>query len=137
MTLPTQNAGGMASTWRRPRVLLVEDEDAFRDVIEMTLQSAGYDVVAAPDGQVAHQLLGTNRYAAIVTDVCMPGMDGLELLTALRGASHPPIIAMSGGVDGETGYVLRMARLLGARCILRKPFPLGELLSALEELCPR
>lgn len=112
-------------------ILLVEDEAAFRELLESVLSAAGHAVHAAADGQAALQLLAQHRIDIIVTDLCMPGKDGMEFLMALRSKRSPvPVIAMSGGVGSNMAGLLRTAELLGASCTLAKPFALPSLLAA-------
>ncbi len=112
-------------------VLLVEDEAAFRELLESVLSAAGHTVHAAADGRAALRLLEQHRVDVIVTDLCMPGTDGMEFLMALRATrSRVPVIAMSGGVGSNMAGMLRTAELLGARRTLAKPFALPSLLEA-------
>lgn len=121
------------------RLLLVEDERPFRELLESFLRSRGYSVETVTDGQSAVRSLQAQRFDLIITDLCMPRFDGMELLTHMRKSNcHVPIIAMSGGVGGEMAGMLRAATLLGARHTLTKPFPLADLAAAVQGvLCPR
>jgi CheY-like chemotaxis protein len=120
------------------RLLLVEDERPFRELLESFLRSLGYAVETVVDGQSAVRSLQTQHFDLLITDLCMPRFDGMELLTYLKKSNCPlPIIAMSGGVGGEMVGMLRAARLLGARQTLTKPFALADLASAVRgALCP-
>lgn len=66
------------------RILVVDDEDDVRDVIQLNLDREGYHVTTAPDGKTALEMLGKHRYDAAILDVMMPGMDGLDLCRAIR-----------------------------------------------------
>lgn len=66
------------------RILVVDDEDDVRDVIQLNLNREGYSVTTAPDGKTALKMLGESRYDAAILDVMMPGMDGLDLCRAIR-----------------------------------------------------
>lgn len=115
-------------------VLVVDDEPSFRDLLTTLFAGAGYVVHAVADGRAALGVLAAHRVDIVVTDLCMPGIDGMELLMQLRGLrSHVPIIAISGGASGHRAGLLRAARLLGARRTLAKPFHLQELAEIVRE----
>lgn len=132
----TRASDPVATDALAPRVvLLVEDEDAFRELLETVLRGAGYVVHAARDGRVAARLLAEHTIHIIVTDLCMPGTDGMEFLTKLRmSRCRVPIIAMSGGVATNLAGMLRAAQLLGAQRTLEKPFSLPQLTEAVREV---
>lgn len=117
-----------------PRVLLVEDEQPFRELLQAYLESQGYRVSAVRDGRCGARWLESNDVDIVVTDLCMPEVDGMELLMTIRRL-HPrtPVIAMSGGVGGEMVGMLRAAELLGARRTLEKPFSLHKFATAVRE----
>jgi sigma-B regulation protein RsbU (phosphoserine phosphatase) len=116
------------------RILLVEDEQPFRELLQAFLESQGYRVQAMTDGRSAARWLETNAVDVVVTDLCMPEVDGMELLMIIRHRdSRTPVIAMSGGVGGQMVGMLRAAGLLGARCTLEKPFSLHQLAAAVRE----
>jgi len=113
----------------RPDILLVEDEQRLRDMLQQQLEYAGYNVQAAPDGRTALRCLERALPKLIVTDIFMPEANGIELITALcRSHLDVPVIAMSGADLGERELFEEMARHLGARALLSKPFALDELL---------
>ena len=117
------------------RILLVEDEAGFQEFLSVFLESLGYAVDAIPDGRSAIDRLRTHHFDVIITDLCMPGFDGMELLARLKQRQcSVPIIAMSGGVSGEMAVMLRAAELLGARRTLAKPFALADLNAALRSV---
>ena len=108
-------------------VLLVEDERAVRMVVERALRRAGLDVITASDGGLALDLLGETRVDVLVSDVVMPGIDGVELLEAIR-ARRPglPVVLMSGYAEPP-----RRKALDGAGAVfLAKPFAAADLLEA-------
>ena len=113
------------------RVLLIEDNADLRDYLRLALESQDYNVLAAQNGKEALGFLDGQGVDAVVTDLFMPEMDGIETISALR-KRFPGIrvIAMSGrpGVD-----YLTVARELGVAHTLRKPFEIDELLSALKD----
>lgn len=118
----------------RPRLLLVEDEEAFRELLQTLLVAEGFAVQAVPDGRRGVEWLQDHTVDLIITDLCMPESDGMELLMKLRQLRCAvPIVVMSGGVRGDMAGMLRAARLLGTRHTLAKPFPLQHLVTAVRE----
>ena len=102
------------------KVLIVDDKQVMRDSVAATLQRAGYTVVAAPDGEAALRLCGKHRPAAVVTDLKMPEMDGLDLLERLRAADEQlPVVLMT--AYGTIGDAVR-AMKHGAFDFIQKPF---------------
>lgn len=131
----TVSAPGLpGASGAQPRLLLVEDEEAFRDLLQAFLVAEGFAVQAVPDGRRGVEWLQHHAVDLILTDLCMPEADGMELLMKLRQLRcATPIVVMSGGVRGDMAGMLRAARLLGARRTLAKPFPLQHLLTAVRE----
>lgn len=118
-------------------LLLVDDDNDLRNLLERVLLRNGFRVHAAADGRQAIKLLGRERFDLVVTDIIMPDVEGIELILKIR-KDHPslPIIAMSaGGRLNAEGY-LKMARSLGANRILEKPFSIDSLLEGIRELLP-
>jgi len=109
-------------------ILLVDDEPVIRNVLALALQREGYSVRSATDGRQALAVLAWQTVRLIVTDIFMPGTDGFEFLTQLRGHSLP-IIAVSGGFAVDADLYPRVARHLGATHLLAKPFGLQEFLA--------
>jgi DNA-binding NtrC family response regulator len=113
------------------RVLVVDDDETFRPMLEAVLERFGHDVRSARNGTEALRHYTDDAPMVVLTDIIMPGMDGLETIRALKKQDNDVrIIAMSGGGRiGPTGY-LKMAASLGARCTLMKPFSIQELKDA-------
>lgn len=117
------------------KILVVEDDEAMRDLLRLHLSSAGYTVEVAEDAIAAGYAVLKGAPDLIVCDVLMPHMDGFELVTALRAdATLPrmPVIFLSSYDEGEG-----RARELGVVEYLRKPVRLDELLAAIERHVPR
>jgi len=112
------------------RVLVIEDNEDLREYLRLALESQGYDVLTAAHGQEAISYLAGHPVDAVVTDLFMPEMDGIELIAAVRKKlPDVRVIAISGkpGVD-----YLSVARELGVAATLRKPFEVEQLLVALK-----
>ncbi|PYR77427.1 MAG: hypothetical protein DMF86_09150, partial [Acidobacteria bacterium] len=109
----------------RARVLVVEDEDATRELIVALLTDAGYDAVAADDGDAALLRLGAGPFDLIVADIDMPTLDGVTLLevVARRGLRTPVILvtALTDDTLEQRGFAL------GAADYMRKPVDAGVL----------
>ena len=102
------------------KVLVVDDKQMMRDSVGATLQRAGYTVVAASDGETAASMVAKHRPAAVITDLKMPEMDGLALLSRLKQADDQlPVILMTayGTVDDAV-----RAMKDGAFDFVQKPF---------------
>src|SRR5215831_2156867 len=113
-------------------ILIVDDEDYIRSVIEEILREAGHDVVTVRSGEEAKHLCEGRSFDLVITDLSMPGMDGLELIHSLR-RSHEGVrvLAVSGAFDGQ---FLKVATALGAVGTLRKPFTPNGLLIAVNKI---
>ncbi len=110
-----------------PRVLVVDDEASIRDLLSKTLALADYDVDVAPDGQVALERMRLFSYDLLITDLKMPGMDGLTVIHEARRlhASLPVIIIT--GFSTEASAI--EAANLGVSGYLTKPFKVPKVLS--------
>jgi two-component system response regulator MprA len=118
------------------RVLVVDDERAVRDSLRRALELEGYDVELAADGEEALERLGQNGEPdAVVLDILMPRMDGLEVCRRLRREGHRlPVLMLTARDEVEN----RVAGLdAGADDYVTKPFALEELLARLRALLRR
>ena len=118
---------------RRPRILLVEDDARVREVFQQALAMAGYDVVAAADGEEALAAYAAVPADLIITDLMMPRRDGVETIRGLQGRHpRPKVIA----VTAARGRFNRMtaARHVGAHHTLLKPFGMSDLLTAVRDV---
>lgn len=114
---------------RQSRVLVVDDEASFRRALRITLGTAGFDVQEAATGEEAVTLIGVGKYDAVLLDIDLPGMDGIETCRALRGKnSDLPVLMLTVRDRQEDRSAAFDA---GAGDYFTKPFSLSELLSRL------
>src|SRR6185436_3979246 len=118
-----------------PRVLVIDDNEDFRDQIRYFLEDAGFTVSLAMDGRVGMEIQRRQPADVIVTDMFMPGQDGVETISALRKEfPRTKVIAMTGR-ESLTDYdVLRVADELGAAKTFKKPFDIPDLVEAVRQL---
>jgi DNA-binding NtrC family response regulator len=114
------------------KVLLVDDEEEFLETLTRRLELRGLKVTGATRGAEAVQLADKQNFDAIVIDLAMPGMDGLETLKRIK-KSHPDaeIIMLSGQGTVKTSIE---AMKLGAEDFLEKPVDMQELLTKIDEM---
>jgi len=113
-----------------PSVLVVDDQDQVRQLIRETLEQAGYEVEEARDGKEGLERYRTKAADLVIMDILMPDQDGLEGIMVLRREfPDSRVIAMTGGSEAiGFGNVLDIAKMLGVRQTLHKPFDLKVLL---------
>ena len=112
----------------RPRVLVVDDEASIRDLLAKTLALAEYDVDLAPDGRTALERLRIVAYDLLITDLKMPGVDGLAVIReARRMKADIPVIIIT-GFSTEASAI--EAVNLGVAGYLTNPFRVPRVLAA-------
>ena len=116
----------------RRRVVVVEDDDGMREAIESQLDAAGFSTTVYGSAEALLASDAVDDALCIVSDLMLPAMSGLELLSELRArGTCPPVILItahdSPGVRGEAGR-------RGAAGYLSKPFPGSALLAAIENV---
>jgi DNA-binding response OmpR family regulator len=103
------------------KILVVEDEDASRNLLSLLLSAEGYDIRQARDGEEAVALLQTTEFDLVLTDIVLPRLDGLALMAKARAlAPYTPVMIM-------TGYVIAGGPSLGADQFINKPFTFEDL----------
>ena len=111
------------------RVLVIDDEPLVADVIAEALRLEDNDVVVASSGEEGLRVIAQNPPDAVFLDIIMPGMDGIEVLRAIREWHlRLPVIILSGWVSP---CQLEEARRLGVTDVIPKPVPLKNLARAL------
>ncbi|MGH3745119.1 MAG: response regulator transcription factor [Mycobacteriales bacterium] len=130
MSYPSSPGDGMPS--RRPRLLLVEDDNALSRLLSQLLRDEGYAVVRAEDGQRALHRGLVSSFDVVVLDRSLPARDGLEVLAAwrARGVTTPTLVLSARGTATDRVEGLDA----GAEDYLAKPFDVGELLARLRAL---
>ncbi len=113
------------------RILIIDDEEAIREMFRDALEQAGHDVVEAENGQKGIALQQSVGFDLVITDMIMPVQDGIETIKLLH-KSYPelPILAISGGGRMNDLSLLLGAGLEGAAMTLIKPFTVGKLMDA-------
>jgi two-component system, OmpR family, response regulator MprA len=117
------------------RILVVDDEPAVRDAVERALRLEGYDVLLAGDGGEALETLDTRPPDAVVLDLLMPRVDGLELCRRMRSRGDRTPVLMLTARDTISDRVAGLDA--GADDYLVKPFALAELLARVRALLRR
>jgi excisionase family DNA binding protein len=112
----------------RPRILVVDDEQAVRDLLSKTLTMADYDVDVAEDGPAALEKMRAVEYDLLITDLKMPGMDGLSVIREARKLSSDLRVIIITGYSTEASAI--EAINLGVSGYLTKPFRLPRILAA-------
>ncbi len=110
------------------RILIIDDDQDFREMLRLTLEDAGHEVEEAADGAEGCDRYGQGQHDLVITDIIMPGKEGVETIITLRKMDPGSrIIAISGGGPSRTNY-LQHAKKLGAAEFLVKPFRRHQLL---------
>ncbi len=117
---------------RKTRILIIDDDVGFRDLLRIHLSAAGYQVQIAEDGVAGGRALLAQTPDLVVSDLNMPYLDGFELLSLLHSDAETasiPVILLSGRSDGDT---MAKAVELGAADYLTKPVTRDQLLESIE-----
>jgi two-component system, OmpR family, alkaline phosphatase synthesis response regulator PhoP len=110
-----------------PRVLIVEDDDAMRDMVGYALADEGMEVEAVADGESALEVFSSSGpFDLVVLDVMLPGIDGVTVCKELTSKSDVPVIMLTAR-DDETSVVVGLE--VGADDYVTKPFSHRELVS--------
>ena len=113
------------------RVLVIDDDEGHRTLVRAMLVSVGHEVEDAVDGTEGLRKFGESPPDVVLTDISMPGLDGHEVIAALRVQhANVPIIAISGGGPATKDELLSKAAALGAAEVIVKPFEYRQLIGA-------
>ena len=116
------------------KILAVDDSASMRQMVVFTLQSAGYDVVEASDGQKALEIAKGASFDLVLSDVNMPVMDGIELVRELRqldAYKYTPILMLTTETAGDKKMAGKNA---GATGWVVKPFNPDKLLATIKKV---
>ena len=116
-------------------ILIIDDEEQIRTSLYSLLEDSGYEVTSASDGGEGLKLYHEKPTDLIITDLIMPGKEGIETIMELKRISpEVKIIAISGGGRNDPENYLHLAKQLGAQRTIAKPFGGEELLKTVREL---
>jgi two-component system KDP operon response regulator KdpE len=110
------------------RVMVVVDEPGLAHALAINLRAHGWDVVTAPDGGAALELVASWRPEVVLLDLSLPDISGLDVIAGIRGWSSVPIVVLSSRPDGEDKIDALDA---GADDYVPKPFAMNDLLARL------
>ena len=110
------------------KVLVVDDEPALARALAINLRAHGWEVVTAADGRSALEAAATEHPDVVVLDLGLPDLDGVEVISGLRGWTSVPIVVLSARQHGEDKVE---ALDLGADDYVTKPFAMNELMARL------
>jgi two-component system response regulator FixJ len=114
-----------------PAVHIVDDDDAVRDSLAVLLEIRGVPVVTYGSAEAFLAALADGAEGCVVTDVQMPGMNGLELLARVRAGAHPLPVIVATARGGRILAAEAMAQ--GAAALLEKPFAPDAFIAAVNE----
>ncbi len=117
------------------RILVVDDEDDFRETIVKRLKGRNLDTIGVASGEEALKIMESENFDVVVLDVRMPGMDGIEALKEMK-KKRPltEVIMLTGHASVESGI---QGMQLGAFDYVMKPVPLDELLDKMRQAYER
>ena len=117
------------------RIVVIDDQEPIRRIVRRALENDGHEVFEASDGEVGMALLEQEPADVVITDIFMPGMDGIQTLRAIR-KRFPAIkvIAMSGGDSTGLLDLRHDAELLGAMKSIQKPFSARDIVEVVRSV---
>jgi CheY-like chemotaxis protein len=116
------------------RILVIDDDSLIRETLRRMLEGAGHEVTEAEDGAAGLKAVSAQRPDLVVTDIYMPGKEGIETIRELRQiVPGLKIIAISGSSWSSGHDALSSAKLLGADRTLPKPFRREQLLASIRD----
>jgi two-component system response regulator PilR (NtrC family) len=105
-----------------PRILIVDDEQSMREWLRILFQRDGFEVLTADDGLAARDIVAREYLDVVLTDIRMPRLDGVALLTAVRDLAPDAIVLMMTAHWTRDSEEWKQARELGAEALFEKPF---------------
>ncbi len=118
---------------KKPKILIADDDEIFREVLKHLCETMGCDVVTAADGQQAFNLINSQEFTIVISDVRMPNMSGITLLEAIEKNGYDiPVIIMSGYTD----YTAEQIDERNGVVLMEKPFSAQQLKEVIEQYIP-
>ncbi|MCP4714066.1 MAG: response regulator [Deltaproteobacteria bacterium] len=116
-------------------ILVIDDDKIIRELITLILESADHTVITAQDGTSAFKCYADRKVDIVITDILMPDMDGIEVISGLKKKDpNVKFIAISGGGSINSNNYLKTAKLLGVKYVFQKPFDADDILQAVNAL---
>ena len=119
---------------KKPRILIVDDEQLYRHLVKVNLESEGYEVISAANGEECLDLVSNKHPDMVILDVMMPKLNGFETLDRIRQFSEVPVIMLTGKHE-EQDRVLGLNA--GADDYVTKPFSATELIARVRAVLRR
>lgn len=114
------------------RILIVDDEEGYRKVLSNSLSDVGYETTVATSGLEALEAMKREDYTAVLLDMKMPGMDGIELLEQIQKVPNTCNVIIITAYTCED--LAREAICKGAKKVIRKPFNMDDITLCLNEI---
>ncbi len=120
------------------RIIVIDDQEPIRRIVRRALEQEGHEVLDASEGEMGMQLLERHTADVVITDIFMPGQDGILTLRQIR-KKFPAVkvIVISGGDSTGLLDLRHDAELLGAVKSLQKPFTAAELVQTVRDVLQR
>jgi DNA-binding NtrC family response regulator len=116
------------------RILVIDDQEPIRRVVRRALEQDGHEVFDASDGEIGMEILESQSFDLVVTDIFMPGQDGIVTLRQIRKRFPAlKVIVISGGDSTGLMDLRQDAELLGAVSTLQKPFNAREIMDKVRD----
>lgn len=115
------------------KILVAEDDDDVKDLIQITLENEGHDVMTFNDGALALEATNTNYFDAFILDLCLPSVHGLSIAKKLRSDTKykdTPIFVVSGSIDKEA---INQIKHLNISAVHVKPFDTNAVALSVED----
>ena len=117
------------------RILVSDDQDSIRRVVRRALEQDGHEVFDASDGELGMEILESHSFDVVITDIFMPGQDGIVTLRQVRKRfPEVKVIVISGGDSTGLMDLRQDAELLGAVKSLQKPFNAREIMDVVRSV---
>lgn len=117
------------------RILIIDDDPQVRMMLRMTFEDAGFEVSEAADGEAGVRKFQRCPADLVVTDLVMPGKEGIETIVEIRqGFPEAKVVAISGGGKLGPDSYLKIAAECGAARVFSKPIDRAQLIACVREL---